>query len=161
MPVTTKIIKAESGSTVNESGTRKSPDANQVNTCWETTVSPDVTIGSAVQHDSANETSIAPHATAPEAGLPMRRPRLAFTRNPMNGNNGINPSICVPPRRHEDTKNSGLFLVSSDCFGSSCLPFEARERVRVQRLPMPEQRDHNREADRGLGRRHRHHEEHE
>src|ERR1700730_14519652 len=86
-----------------------------------------------------NDAIIEPQARAPAAALLTRRPRKAFSRNPANGNSGIRTSI------------SARFP----------LPFQRRERVRVERLAMPEETDHDGEPDGGLGRRDRHHEEHD
>src|SRR5207244_2554182 len=64
----------------------------------------------------------------------------ALSRNPSNGKAGI--------------KNS----MSND---RPSLPLQHRERVRVERLAMPIERNHDREPDGGLGRSHRHDEEHD
>src|SRR4051794_6920566 len=111
--------------------------------------------------DTAKEPTIAAHATAPAAGLPIRRPELASSRKPRNGRSGIRSSIDqTQTRRLEDTKNQMIFRVF--VFSRLVLsPFEERERVGVERLPVPEEADDDREADGRFGGRDRHHEEHD
>src|SRR5689334_16722124 len=82
-----------------------------------------------------NDSAIAPVATPPEMPFDRRRPSVALKRNPRNGSSGI--SSKAPS------------------------PFERREGVRVERFPMPEQRDDHREPDGGFGGRHRHDEKHD
>src|SRR5258707_195559 len=117
--------------------------------------------------DSANEPAIAPHATAPDAALLRRRPRLAFTRKPSNGRSGISRSITkMQPRRHEDTKTNtkkprGLLRAFVLSWSRQASPFQAREGVWIERLLVAEQGDHDRQGDGGLRRPDRHHEEHD
>src|ERR1043165_5781698 len=115
--------------------------------------------------EARNEPIIAPHATAPETPLLTRRPRLAFTRKPSSGRSGISNSIGNPPRKRENTKpNEFLFRAlvlswpmsaapRSRPVGSNrrASPFQTHERIRVQRLLVPKQADHNRQTDGGLG----------
>ena len=63
--------------------------------------------------DTANEPAIAAQATAPDAALPSRRPRLAFSRKPRNGKQR-NQQQHVK-RNHEDTKTRSrkVFFVLS------------------------------------------------
>src|SRR5688572_967674 len=82
--------------------------------------------------ETANEASIAADARPPDTPFGSRRPIVALTRKPSNGNSGINASIS---------------------------PLEGRERVGIERFLVPEQGDDQRQADRRFGGGHRHHEE--
>src|SRR5262245_61840583 len=72
-----------------------------------------------------NARPIAAVAMAPETPFDRRLPNVAFSRNPANGRRGISAS-----------KTS---------------PFERRERIRAERLAMPEERDDDGQPDRRLG----------
>src|SRR5581483_5815027 len=137
IPVTTRIITADSGSSRSVKPTLKSPDVIHVNTA--SLIARDsgssATSRATAASETTNDAMIAPHATAPEAPRLRRRPALVLTRKPRNGSSGISSSIA--------------------------LPLQFRERVRVQRFLVPEQADHDREADRRLRRRDRHDEEHD
>src|SRR4051812_45280027 len=150
MPVMTRIITDESGSSRSVNAAVKSPDLIHVNTGL--TIARESGGMPTSRHTPASETakepSIAPQATAPAAALLTRLPRLAFSRNPRNGSSAMSRSISGPR----------AFVPSWSMQGS---PFQARERVGVQRLAVTEEADHDREADGGLRRRHRHHEEHD
>src|SRR4051812_608570 len=136
MPVTTRSIKAESGSTRSEKSALKAPDVIQVKTVW--TIARDSSGRPASwttdTSATANEATIAATATRPDTDFESRRPAAALIRNPMNGKSGISSSMVA------------------------ALPLQRREGVRIERLAMPEQRDHDGQADGGFGRRHRHHE---
>src|SRR5581483_2440886 len=123
MPVTTRIITADSGSSRNVKFTLKSPAVIQSNTGC--TMARDSGSRPTRRHTDASATTndaiIAPHATAPDALLVMRRPTLALTRNPTNGRSGISSSTPSPLQR--------------------------REGIGIERLAVAEQADHNREAD--------------
>src|SRR3954451_22214501 len=114
---------------------------------------------SAAATETPNAPTIARHATPPDTDFGSRRPRPALIRKPRNGSSGISSSIQQQP--------SGSGIRNSEPGGSriprsayrSPSPFQQRERVRTQRLAMAEERDHQRKADRSLGRRDRHHEE--
>src|SRR5580765_2664578 len=141
MPVTTRIITAESGSSRSAKSTENDgldgrPAVIHVNTCCTTARFSGSSASSltTAATETANDITIAPHATTPEAPLLRRRPKLAFSRKPTNGSRGISSSIS---------------------------PLQARERRRIERLAMPEQADHDREADGGFGRGDGHHEEHD
>src|ERR1035437_854929 len=138
IPVTTRIITAESGSSRSVKVTAKSPELIQVNTCWAMARA---SAGNAISlktetSDTRNDAIIAPHAIAPEAGLLTRRPKLAFSRNPTSGRSGISSSMRASP-------------------------LQRRKRIGVERLAVTEQPDHNRQPDRGFGGRDGHHEEHD
>ena len=91
MPVTTRIMTAESGSTRRVNATVKSPDEIHVKTRW--TIARASGSSAASRHTAAAETRndpiIAAQATAPAAALLRRRPKLAFTRKPRNGRSGM------------------------------------------------------------------------
>src|SRR5690348_12875778 len=84
--------------------------------------------------ETANEASIASDARPPDTDFGSRRPSDALTRNPTTGKRGISASIS---------------------------PLERREGVWIERFAMPEQRNHQRQADGRFGRRHGHHKEHD
>src|SRR5580704_8384233 len=84
--------------------------------------------------DTANDSSMAPHATTPAAAFVRRRPKPAFSRKPMNGRSGISSSMS---------------------------PLQRCERVGVQRLAVAEQPDHDGQADGGFGRGDGHDEKHD
>src|SRR6478672_11248103 len=131
MPVMTRIISADSGSTRRAKGIWRSPEAIQVKTvCWS---QPTLRSASAATSEMPNAAIIARHATAPEIAFGNRRPMVALMRKPTKGSSKI-----------------------SDSTGS---PFEQRERVRAQRLFVPEERNHQRQADRRFRRGDRHDEE--
>src|SRR4051812_40549855 len=140
MPVTTRIITLDSGSSRSVNGASNSPEEIQLNTRWTSSrdagsrPTSDTTAASATTKDA----TIAPTATAPAAVLVSRRPRLALTRKPRNGSSGISSSMRV-----------------------SASPFERPEHLGVERFVVPEQRDDDRQADRRFGGGHRHHEEHD
>src|SRR5262245_58478044 len=83
--------------------------------------------------DTTNAAIIMSEASPPDTDFGKRRPKNALTRNPASGNAGMR-AITLSP-------------------------FERREGVGVERLPVPEERDDERQADGRLGRRHGHHEE--
>src|SRR5687767_9061077 len=83
--------------------------------------------------ETTNDAIIASDASPPETPFGRRRPSMALTRKPTSGNSGISASTESP--------------------------LEQRECVGVERFAVAEQRDHDRQADRGFGGRHRHHEE--
>src|SRR5690606_22039650 len=80
-----------------------------------------------------NEATITAQASPPDTDRGSRFPIVALTRKPANGSRGISAST-----------------------GS---PFESRERLGVERLPMAEQGNDEREADGRLGGGDGHHEE--
>src|SRR5215831_16869673 len=136
IPVTTRIMTADNGSSRSATGTEKSPEVIHVNACCTSTRfsgSRPASLATAAT-EIANDISIAPQAIAPAAPLPRRRWKPAFSRKPTSGRSGISSSMS---------------------------PLQARKRRRVERLAVAEQRDHDRKADRGFGRRHGHHEEHD
>src|SRR5580765_2240916 len=131
-------MTADSGSTRRANATVKSPDEIHVKTRW--TIARASGSSAASRHtttaETRNDPSIAAQATAPAAALLRRRPKLAFTRKPMNGSSGISKSI-------------------------RCLPFECREGVGVQRFLVPEQRDDDCESNGRLRRGDGHDEKHD
>src|SRR5687767_5937434 len=142
MPDTIRIITAASGSRRRANPTLKSPEVIHVKICCDNTRDSGGSASSrhTATSDTANEPAIAAHAAAPAAALLIRRPKLAFSRNPANGNSGMRSSIT---RNHEDAKTRtcrslvGAFVLSWPSF----LPFQLREHVRVERLAVPEQPD--------------------
>src|SRR5438132_10459381 len=135
IPVTTRIITDDSGSSRSVRPTDRSPEVIQVNACCVMTRS---STGSAMRRataatETANDRMIAPHAIVPATPLLRRRPRLALSRKPTSGNSGISSSMRSP--------------------------FQARKRIRVQRLAMAEKADHDSQADGGFSRRDGHDEE--
>src|SRR5262249_55416760 len=91
IPVTTRIITADSGSSRNASATEKSPEVSHVNARWtRTRLSGSIpTSLTTAATEMANDISMAPHAIAPAALLLRRRPKLAFSTKPMSGRSGI------------------------------------------------------------------------
>src|SRR4051812_34717162 len=137
MPVTTRIISEDSGSPRSVKSALKLPEVIQLKTVW-TIARDSAGIPTSWTTDATatmNDATIAPTATSPEADFDSRRPTQALIRNPRNGNRGMSSSIIA------------------------ALPLQRREGVRVERLAMPEQRDHDAEADCRFGSRHSHHEE--
>src|SRR5216117_2097775 len=139
IPVTTRIITAESGSSRNVRSRTKSPDAIQVYSVWSMTRRSGARPAS--RHtaiaDTTNDASIASEASPPDTPFESLRPHVELTRNPTNGKSGITLSTSVP------------------------LPFQCGEGIRVQRLPVPVQRDHDCNAHGCFGGRHGHHEGHD
>src|SRR5687768_7858718 len=137
MPVTTRIISADSGSTRSEKGTNRSTDAIHVKTRCSTARSPWSAGASSICMTTAIETpkaaTITPDAIAPDTPLDRRLPKKALIRKPRNGSPGIS--------------------------SSNASPLERGIGVRIERLPMPEERNHDGETDRGLRGRHGHDEE--
>src|SRR3954467_14046252 len=88
--------------------------------------------------DTPNAASIARQATPPETDFGNRLPRKALTRNPANGSSGISASTAI------------AILAAS--------PLEAGERVGVQRFPVAEEGDDDRQANGGFGGGDGHHE---
>src|SRR5262245_43470472 len=123
MPVTTRIITDESGSSRNEKSTPNSPDVIHLNatwtidrssTGWPTSCQTDTA-------ETANAPIIAAHATAPETPLLRRRPKLALMRKPTKGSSGMSDNISSRPRadphsgdlssrRHEEHEEHELDL---------------------------------------------------
>src|SRR4051812_8897621 len=139
MPVITRIMIADSGSSASANAAVKSPEVIQVNTCWliVRASGSSATRLQTIASDTTNAPAIAAHASAPAAALLRRRPKAAFSRNPTNGSSGISRSI------------------------KRFLPFQLRERIGVERFPIPEQRDDDRQADRSFGGRNGHHKKHD
>src|SRR4051812_29957729 len=138
MPVITRIITDASGSSRSVRPTDRSPDVIQVNACCAISRSSAgmPTRRATAATDTANDTMIDPHAIAPETPLATRRPKLAFRRKPTSGNSGMRSSITSSP-------------------------FQARERIGVQRLAMAEEADHDGQTDGGFGRGDGHDEKHD
>src|SRR2546425_12650531 len=139
MPVTTRIITAESGSSRNVRSTTKSPDAIHVYSVWSMTRRSGARLASChtAITDTTNDANITSDARPPERPFDSRRPHIAFTTKPTNGKSGINDSTRVS------------------------LPLQCGEGIRVQRLPVTVQRDHDCQPDHRFGRRHGHHEGHD
>src|SRR5207248_10985261 len=111
--------------------------------------------------DTRNDAIIAPHAVPPETPLLRRRPTLAFTRNPTNGTSAISSSMTK--RRRSKAEHADKNCLAERCERcvhtfSVASPFERRPGVGVQRLAMPEERDHDGQTHRRFRRSDRHHE---
>src|SRR5712692_7778503 len=158
IPVTTRIITDDSGSSRSVNPAVKSPDEIQVNTC--PTIARESGGSATSRHTASSDTTkdpaIAPHATAPAAALLTRRPKLAFTRKPRSGRSGISSSIT---KMRQPIFLCGLCALRVPTSWRS--PFEEHERFRVQRFAVAKQADDDREADGGFGGRHGHHEKDE
>src|SRR5215471_11873971 len=132
MPVMTRIISDDSGSTRNASGiSRGSDEIHRKSVCW-TKCSDAACAWSAAATDTPNAASMARQATPPDTVLGRRLPRNALMTNPASGSSGISAIMS---------------------------PLERRKGVGAQRLAMTEERDHQREPDRRFGGRDRHDEE--
>ena len=141
MPVTTRIISADSGSSSSVKSAwnvaRRDPASRRAARSPATPAAAPAA-GRPRRRPDANDADHAPRRRLPpDTAFDSRRPKAALTRKPRNGSSGISSSMA------------GVYH------------FSIRERVGVQRLAVPEQRDHDRQADRRLGRRHRHDEEHD
>src|SRR5262245_10178008 len=82
--------------------------------------------------ETAKDAMIDRQAMPPDTDLESRRPSAAFTRYPRNGSRGISASM---ERRS---------------------PLQRCKGVRAERLPMAEERDHDRQADRRFSGSHGH-----
>src|SRR5690242_3397274 len=131
MPVTTRIMSPASGSTRSANGICRSPDGIQLNTVC---CVPPACMPRNARTETANDAIIARQAMPPETAFGRRRPRDRLIRKPTKGSSGISNNI------------------------GARLPLQHRERVRAQRLAMAEERDHERQTDRGFGGRDAHHE---
>src|SRR6476660_3521869 len=139
IPVTTRIMTADSGSSRSVKPTFKSPDVIHAYIDW-TSARPSGGRAASCQTstiDIPNDASIAAHATAPAAALLMRRPQPAFTRKPRNGSSGIRINMSGEPRANRTHEGVS--------------PFQTRKPVGVQRFAVAEQADDNRQADGRLG----------
>src|SRR5262245_43994316 len=122
IPVTTRIMSADSESSVRVKFALKAPAVIQSNTCCECRRDSG---GSSTRRQTANDeiendAAMTPHATAPEAAFGKRRPSPALTRKPRNGSKGISSSIETSPA-------------------------QVSERLGVERFAVSEQRDDNRQ----------------
>src|SRR6187401_2218420 len=139
MPVTTRIIRADSGSTRNVSGMVSAPDAIHVKTCCSIARTPPTGLEPSrrqtVAADTPKARPIAPVAIAPDTAFGSTRRKTVLSRNPTNGRRGIRISTRSPLQR--------------------------RESIRVQRFPVPEECNDDGQPDGRLGRRHGHDEEHD
>src|ERR1043166_2018893 len=136
IPVTTRIITDESGSTRSAYGICSASDEiHRKTVCWMACSGADIA-DSTDKTETANAPTIARHARPPEMDFGSRRPIDALMTKPINGKRGINSSMLyrAPPRS----------------------PLQRRERVRTQRLAMAEECDDQREPDRGFSGRDRH-----
>src|SRR4051812_49406441 len=165
MPVMTRIITDASGSRRSVNPAVKSPDAIHVNT-W-LTIARDSCAMPSRRHtessDTTNDPPIAAQATAPDTGLLRRRPRKALTRNPRNGSSGISSNMsrrgnAKRAKHAKITFAMALCGVRGLCVPRFSLPFQRRERIRVERLFVAEKPDDDGEADGGFGGGHGHHE---
>src|ERR1043166_8046557 len=78
-----------------------------------------------------NDATIISDASQPDTDFGSRFPIVALTMKPSSGKRGINASNGrQPPSRS---------------------PLQQRERIRVERLPVAEERDHERQADGSFG----------
>src|SRR5262245_31412332 len=136
MPVTTRIISVARLSRRSANGICRSPDGSHVKTvCSSAGLSTCIACRlSAATTDTTNDASITAHATPPETDFDSLRPKNAFTRKPTRGRSGISSSMS---------------------------PLQRRERIGAERLPVAEERNHERQPDGRLGRRDGHDEEHD
>src|SRR5579864_8000830 len=137
MNVTTSTITADSGSRRRAKLALNSAELIQSNTRSAIARDPGgrVTSWRTARAETAKDPMMAEQAIAPAALLASLRPPPAFSRKPRNGRSGISSSIDSP--------------------------LQHRERVGVQRFPMPEEGDHDCEPDGRLGGGDGHHEEHD
>src|SRR5436190_8359693 len=149
MPVTTRIITADSGSSASWKSALKLPDETQVKTVCTTRRSSGTrpSIDQTAASDTRKDRIIAPHAAAEATPFPLRRPPKALIRNPTNANSGISGSIAAPLRP----------LSTS----APVSPFQLGERVGVERLAVTEQADDDGKAHRRFRGGDRHDEEHD
>src|SRR5229473_5099607 len=135
--VTTSTITADSGSRRRPKLALNSPELIQSNTGCAIARDPGgrATSCRTARAETTKDPVMAAEAIVPAARFASLRPAPAFSRKPRNGSSGIRSSIDSP--------------------------LQHRERVGVQRFPMPEQRDHDREPDGRLGGGNGHHEEHD
>src|SRR3954464_12816864 len=135
IPVITRIMRDDSGSRYSSNGIWRSPDGSQVKTDWRNACAPAACCRSRnATSETTNAAMIARQATPPEIDLARRRPSVALNRNPANGRSGISSSMS---------------------------PLQGRERIRAERLAVPEQGDDQGQADGRFGRRDGHDEEHD
>src|SRR3954468_14622263 len=139
MPVMTRIITDDSGSSRNVKAAVKSPEVIHVKTSLAITRDScgRDTSRQTASSDTANEPTIAPHATAPAAALLTRLPRPAFSRKPRNGRRGISSSIGTrtkkKPQSSLRTQTKRFLCDLCDLRGqTTASPFEAREGLGVQ-----------------------------
>src|SRR5687768_9690512 len=135
MPVTTRIITADSASSLSARSSVKSPDVIHVNSVWTICRLSDGRPASVstCMTEMTNAIAITAVARLPNTRFGRRRPSVALTRKPANGSSGI-------------SANKGS-------------PLQRRKRFGVERLTMAEQPDDERQPDGGFGRGHGHHEE--
>src|SRR5882672_8887250 len=164
-PVTTRIITADSGSSVRTHGTDSdrapppssppgihSPTVSSALLASSFTFSPDpsspsydlrfvaMSCTAAIEHSNANNT--VPHPTKVTNLFPSRAPNNPFSANPANGSTGMSQrSVSI-----------GLDL-------SRELPLQEGHLIHVGGMAASENGDDDGEADGRLGRRHRHDEE--
>src|SRR3989338_8646281 len=96
-PVTTRIIRVESGSTRKETSIWNEPLVIQLNTFTSTERAPS---GSAIRlknmdTEMRKETAIERQATNPTAFFPILPPTTPFIMAPMNGSKGISQTCCI------------------------------------------------------------------
>src|SRR5262249_24553016 len=138
--VTNDSIRAESGSSRNARSTERFPTAIQLATGSTTVAWVPAANGISREYATSVARPAAPTPTADTNDLPRRVPRRALTTIPASGIAGISQSGRV------------VMLAYAS-------PLQQVDLVHVDRLGMPEQRDEDREADRGLRRGDRDHEE--
>ncbi len=88
----------DSGSRRSAKGIERSgPDVIHVNTRWTTSrlSGSSATSLTTAATETANDSTMAPHAMTPAAALLRRRPKLAFSRKPTSGKSGIRSSITT------------------------------------------------------------------
>src|SRR5688572_5792996 len=134
MPVTTRIITADSASSLSARSSVKSPDVIQVKSVWMICRLSDGRAArvSTCMTEMTNAIAITAVARLPDAALGKRRPSVALTRKPANGRSGM-------------SANTGS-------------PLQRRERFGIEGFTMSEESDHQCEADGGFRRGHGHHE---
>ena len=162
----TRIITDDSGSRRSVRPTEKSPEVIQVNTrCAMSRFSGSrLTRRATAAAEIANDSSIAPHAIAPaavfvetaaEAGVQQEAGERE-ERDQQQHVNDRQTTLNAEIAEIAEHNSSPRSLRSLRCnVVVICLPFQARERVRVERLAVAEQPDHDRAGRRRLRRRRR------
>src|SRR5688572_7874815 len=135
MPVTTRIITADSASSLSVRSSVKSPEVIHVNSVWTICRLSDGRAASVntCMTEMTNAIAITAVARLPDTDLGRRRPSVALTRKPANGSSGISANTRSP--------------------------FQRRKGFGVERFLVTEQTNHQCEPHRRFSSRHGHHEE--
>src|SRR5215204_601940 len=128
MPVTTRIITADSGSSSSVKSARNVPEVihEKIRSSMTRSSGASASNRNTATAATRNDAMMAAQAAPPDSAFDRRRPTDAFTRNPRNGRSAISSSTA------------------------RLLPLQHPVHIGIERLPVPEQRDDDRQADRGL-----------